>query len=548
MSSTEFLIAAFSLGLGLAAGATLVEVLRARPASRREVRITIAPGVSPARSATLATIEDPTQRPARRDARVPVMAPGTGPADGVPARQPTGSIGMPVEGRIPVAVGIATSPTPLAFASRPDDAGTRRPPAGGGGESGERPFDPVRAEGSSGEPAAGIPARASTPDEPGATDGSAALRARVDLLCGQAERLRALSAAAQTRLRNARRAYDEHAARRDEAATGTDPRTIRAAKDAAQAAFRRGRLAARDGAALDAAATAWLREINEINGRTRLAATVLTRETAIAAEMLKTVEQAGLEADGARIQAERASEACQAARSALADQIERDQAAAAPPVEVPAPAPPTPPMPGWDVASAPSTGFAPVDHSAYPVADAAVLRILRGDRAAMTSLVAELGGEDLEERRRWQILLSDLIDAIVARAIDAAALTFPHDESFWGPYSQTQCREIAAGLAALGYRFDGLGGFADERVPSQRDLSLALGYAGLDPMRVRRWPGEADLKALFRDVHVDAGRYLTEAAGGLTMGEMVDLLGRRAEPLADLWNDWGRVRPLLLAD
>jgi len=26
----------------------------------------------------------------------------------------------------------------------------------------------------------------------------------------------------------------------------------------------------------------------------------------------------------------------------------------------------------------------------------------------------------------------------------------------------------------------------------------------------------------------------------------VDLLGRRAEPLAELWNAWGRVRPLLV--
>jgi hypothetical protein len=27
---------------------------------------------------------------------------------------------------------------------------------------------------------------------------------------------------------------------------------------------------------------------------------------------------------------------------------------------------------------------------------------------------------------------------------------------------------------------------------------------------------------------------------------MVDLLGRRAEGLSDLWKAWGRVRPLLL--
>ena len=38
------------------------------------------------------------------------------------------------------------------------------------------------------------------------------------------------------------------------------------------------------------------------------------------------------------------------------------------------------------------------------------------------------------------------------------------------------------------------------------------------------------------------------SAGDLTLGELVAMLGRRAEGLAMLWNDWGRVRPLLLED
>jgi hypothetical protein len=33
----------------------------------------------------------------------------------------------------------------------------------------------------------------------------------------------------------------------------------------------------------------------------------------------------------------------------------------------------------------------------------------------------------------------------------------------------------------------------------------------------------------------------------LTLGELISLLGRRADPLAELWNEWGKVRPLLLA-
>ena len=132
------------------------------------------------------------------------------------------------------------------------------------------------------------------------------------------------------------------------------------------------------------------------------------------------------------------------------------------------------------------------------------------------------------------------------RAIDGAALTFP-DEGFWAPYTQLQGREIAAALAALGYRYDGNEGFADGRVPGQRELSLAIGYAGLDPMRIRIWPSEAELPHLYAGVEVDAGRFVAEAAGELTLGEMIDLLGRRAEELSDLWNAWGRVRPLLLS-
>ena len=84
-------------------------------------------------------------------------------------------------------------------------------------------------------------------------------------------------------------------------------------------------------------------------------------------------------------------------------------------------------------------------------------------------------------------------------------------------------------------------------MPTQRDLSLAVGYAGLDPMRIRHWPAEADMVNLLRDVTVAADEYIWEAAGTLTLGELVSLLGRRADALTELWNEWGLVRPLLLA-
>jgi len=172
--------------------------------------------------------------------------------------------------------------------------------------------------------------------------------------------------------------------------------------------------------------------------------------------------------------------------------------------------------------------------------------MLRGDGEALRSVVHDLAADDVDEQRRWQLQLSDLVDACVARAIEATSLEFPADQGFWVPFSQAQSRDIATALASLGYRFDGLSGFADGRVPSQRDLSLALGYAGLDPMRLRSWPTEATMPNLFDGVRVAADEYVAAAASDLTLGEMVALLRGRAEPLAELWNHWGRIRPLLL--
>ena len=179
--------------------------------------------------------------------------------------------------------------------------------------------------------------------------------------------------------------------------------------------------------------------------------------------------------------------------------------------------------------------------------DAAIIRMLRGDREVMTRVVATLAGDDESERRRWQGMLGGLLEALIARSIEASAFDFPLENSFWSPFTRSQARDVAGALASLGYRHDGFGGWADDRVPSQRDLSLAVGYAGLDPMRIRRWPSEAEMPDLLRDVTVAADEYVWEAAGGLTLGELVSLLGRRADGLAELWNEWGNVRPLLLS-
>jgi hypothetical protein len=478
VSPSELVFLAGGLAVGVFAGGALIEIMRARPAARREVRVTISAGPSGGRAATLATpllafeMSRGQEDVAAAEARAPERS----------FREATRSVA-------------------------PDPAPPRAPAASGpGAATGEL------------------------------VDACAAQRAAADQANGQAARMAPVAEAALTRLREARRAYDEHAGRRERAASSVDPRAIRAAKDEAQAQFRRSRLGARDRAAVEAAAAAWLREINRINARTREAALVMSREAGVEAELLRAVEKAGLDADVARIGSEHAAEASRAALMALASCEEAERLGAAPPEPLATTAP-------RQLAAADD---AAEGLPAAPGEDIAMLRILRGDRATMRSIVERLGGSDPDDERRWQLLISDLVDAVVARAIDASALSFPTDHVFWGPYTQAQCREIASAMAALGYRFDGMGGFADGRTPSQRDLSLALGYAGEDPMRIRRWPSEAQMPELFRDVRVEAGRHLAEAAGGLTMGEMVDLLGRRAEPLAELWNAWGHVRPLLL--
>jgi len=339
-----------------------------------------------------------------------------------------------------------------------------------------------------------------------------------------------------------------------------DPRAVRAAKDEAQAAFRTARLGSPEQGALETAAREWLREIDRINARTRDAVRILVRENAAEVGLLQTAERLGLEADGARIAAESAAEACRNARIALAaceesQRLGRGSLGVPGTLEpasvvartAPAPSPePAPPRAGAE--RGPGAGPDPTETAATDAADAepAVLPLLAGSRDVMRRMAAALAEGDAAEEGRWHGRLEALVDAIRARAIDGAALTFPED-GFWAPYTQSQGREIAAALAALGYRFDGREGFEDGRVPGQRELSLAIGYAGLDPMRIRIWPSEADLPRLYAGVRVDAGRFVAEAAGDLTLGDMIDLLGRRAEEMSELWNAWGRVRPLLLS-
>lgn len=633
MTASEFAFLALGLVLGIAGGAALIEVLRARPPVARQVRLTVAPNaIQPRLSSTLADslppgeadgparggpgdrrlAEPPDAAPVARTARRRLddgpAARGSGP---VPSRTPVlaadpgrpvpiataagagtpttvnpaqGAAGhpeplwlRPTAGQTGdlVAVPMSLEPDPLTSALRATAAGSAVAAMAGGGttaaasataraEAGGATAltDPPATDPRTTDSPAGSAPPSATGSAPAA--GACAEERRVaEERCALAVRARAMAEQAADALRRAQRTYDDHVARAETAAATADPRSVRAAKERAQQRFRDARLHARTRDDVEAAARAWLAEINQTNHDTREAVLGIERDRAAAAALAPVLERLAVEADAARISAERADEACVAARDAVAacDEAHALEVAAARVAGLPLPdAPDAPggasPEVGAEVAAtariAPATPE-PEDEFEFSTAmgsrvgnDPVIIRILRGDHAAMDRAVARLAGNDPAARQRWEGLLGSLAEALIDRSIEASAFDFPTEHPFWGPFSQAQCRDITAGLSSLGFHFDGLGGWVDDRLPGQRDLSLAVGYAGLDPMRIRHWPTADETRNLLREVQVAAGEYIAGVAGGLTLGELLTLLGRRADALTELWNEWGTVRPVLL--
>jgi hypothetical protein len=583
VTASEFAFLAMGLVLGIAAGAALLEVVRARPAAPREVRVTMtADAVPRRRSATLANdafteariVSEPARGgPAdRRDLhaddhdaaterRTPVQMPRpgtivepafrlTGPGASVPVPGSDGR-GGGLSAAAATAMPVSSGVDPMLTALRASAAASAEDTMGSTAVA-TIPTEPsleTLARSETGRPrpsrstkaASPVPSAAPRPPGPPADDdgGPCAEPRRIaDERCELATRARAHATDAAAAHRASQREYDDHETAAAEAAAEADPRAVRKRKDEAQARFRAGRAAATTSEEVDAAARTWLSDINEINSRAARAATALAKSHTGAQDFAVRLERTAVAADAARISAEAAEATCLAARQAVAyceEQASLGSLGIIPQMPPPGPGDGEPAPEADTLAAALRNGASP-----------RIVRLLRGDRAAREELVAALGGDSADERRRWQVAISDLIDAILADSIAASALEFPLDHPFWGPFTRAQGRDITGALASLGYRFDGIGGWVDERVPSQRDLSLALGYAGLDPMRIRQWPNEQEMETLFNEVQVAAAEHLAGAAGDLTLGELVSMLGHRADGLTEVWNAWGRIRPLML--
>lgn len=597
MTASEFAFLALGLVLGVASGAALSIVIRARPPAPREVRVTVSPDAVPRRAGTTLSGMGAALRPdparggpadpeilGRIGAAVAPSIPVAGSAAGSLAATAAAGVGTPVRSAVGprAAVGIPIHPAPDAWsealglaptavavpvrvhALRTEEDATVR--VGGPTAASAIAEVPVSTVTSAGDSDAatgtGAEGRPSATDVTGVDDpvGETAAavgpcaedRRQAEERCALANRLREETASAAARVSAAQRAYDDHQTRADAADAAADPRALRAGKEAAWRRFRKVNGGAHSHEMGEAAARDWLQEIDRINRAVQDAAGDARREREEANALVTVIERLSLEADAARINAESAGDACDIARESLAacEESDVDRHAG----RVPFAQPGQTGGEGFRASLVGGPELEPGEVVLEPDAaqrvfgdhEPAILKLLRGDRETMHRLVAALAGDDPAQQRRWQLGLSRLIDALVARAIEASALEFPHDHPFWRPFTQAQSRDIATALASLGYRFDGLGGFGDGRTPSLRDLSLAVGYAGLDPMRIRHWPNEREMPELYREVSVAAGEYLAAAAGELRLGEMVAMLGGRAEELTDLWNSWGRIRLLLL--
>jgi hypothetical protein len=604
VSSSEIGFLALGLGIGSAAGAAVLAAVRSRRGSRPEVRVTITPNAIPpraVRSAAAAASLRRTPMPgspeedAWRDA-VPVMAAPTlaavsldprigtdvpkapavvsGTAVAIPIvggpapRLPNTVVSAPVADRPVTASGIAPGASAVVVGVAVAEAaanrgslvtvatGDRLDVGCGTAAVAIRARPPVL------EPrlviagdAVAIPIVAAgsrrrtggpgtTPGAPSADlDPCADVRTTSAARCAAADTARDAARVAADALRETQRTHAALQARIEEAGATGDPRRVAAEKERLHAEFQatHGGIADADGA--EAAARAWLTAVSELNARARESVARIQAGTEKLRTVAAAMERLEAEAERARVIADRAESDCLGAREELAQCEEREQAAR----PVPPPEGEHPFAEGWpDAADTPFDPHPtePADLGRLP----AVIRILRGDTAARETVVAALAGPDASARAEWHVRIARLTDAIAARAIEDGFVDLPDEHPFWGHFATEERREIVGALASIGFRYDGLQGFEDERVPSARDLSLAVGYAGLDRMRVRAWPAPADLAGLYAEARVAADLWLAQQADDLALARVVDALRTRASGLDEVWNAWGRVRPALLAD
>ncbi|CAN5524779.1 hypothetical protein BH20CHL6_BH20CHL6_10780 [soil metagenome] len=417
-------------------------------------------------------------------------------------------------------------------------------------------------------------------------------RVAEDQRCTEAAAMRSAADEATAAQAEAHRDYADTAARSEDARQGADAAWLARVKEDAQRAYRRARERAASLQDLQDAAAAWLAEIDRLNRARREADTRMLEERERLSGLQARVEELAIWVDATRMSAESAERACREAREALARCEKAANAAGrsvahVETVEPESMAPVAPLALGPVAHVAAPLALGPVAHvgpvepveaeSLAPVAPAIsaaagsfgdgepgggprggepratpeerepapIFGLLDGDRRALRGIALAIA-DNASDADAVAALLQGLSDAIHEAARKAGYLDFPDHDPFWGSFPPGERRAIAGALAALGHGFDGSGGFTGDRPPDGRQLAMALGHAGHDPMRVRNVPSGTRLTDLYREVSVAAGEYVTERSGSLSLSETRALVGSRASSLGGLWERWDRIREALL--
>jgi hypothetical protein len=357
----------------------------------------------------------------------------------------------------------------------------------------------------------------------------------MEVAIAEADRLRTELQAAADDLRLTRENLEAARLAEEQARATADDRLVLTAKSEARQRYRLALAEAETASARQAAAAAWMREIDRINRASRdaIAVFVACQARSIAHQQLADAAQRNHAA--CRIKWEAAAAACVDARSDVAEALERS-AFTVPIFDEPSPA-------------ASPTHVIAIDPGTPAGSSASVLdRLVDGDRGSLDLVAQQMAELTGGVRSQYLLLIQELIDELAVAAADAGLLVFDHNHPFWAQFTPAEARTIALVLRDVGFRFHPRDGWYGRRVPAVHELALALAYAGWDLRRLRGFPAGDDLRQLPESVTVSTREHVAALAPDLDLDQMLQLLGSRADRLGDLWDVWTHLRALLLEE
>jgi hypothetical protein len=367
-------------------------------------------------------------------------------------------------------------------------------------------------------------------------DACGELRLEVGARCDEAHRAQVAHAGFEDGVRARKRDLVAAQHRLVAATEAADPRARGAEKASARAEYLEASRRAETEAQHTEATAAWARAIDRVNRTGRLAARAVSSARQEVGQLEATLLEAERAERTARIQAEAAQAACLDARVRLAACEEGLESQA-------------PPRPASVFDPHAATAGHAIALSDTRVGGPLVIEaIVSGDRLALEEAARAIAAHGGLTPAEAQLELQELVDAILSAASSEGYLAFHGDHGLWSQMTIEEARLVVAALARLGFHIEPAEGWQGGRAPGPADLSVALGYAGLDPRQMRWLPGAEELRALPQSIDVDARSFLSERAPDLTVDHMVRVLERRAAQLEPLWDAWGHVRPILLSE